>query len=151
MKLVSSDQLKSVALKITKPRIALLEILSESSKPLDVEAIQPLLRQKKIAADQATIYRILKTFFEKQIVHKVFIQEGKIHYELTDRPHHHHVVCTICGSIQDIEECGISTLEREIEKKTGFTVASHSFELFGTCSSCKHEKILRSSNRKSTR
>lgn len=137
MKNSTSEQLKSLDLKITEPRKALLEILSQSSKPLDAEDIKKGLKKKNISADQATIYRILKTFSEKNIVHKIALEEGKSHYELTDRPHHHHIVCTSCGTILDIEECGIESIEREIEKKTGFTVLSHSFELFGKCLKCK--------------
>lgn len=137
MKNSTSEQLKSLDLKITEPRKALLEILSQSSKPLDAEDIKKGLKKKNISADQATIYRILKTFSEKNIVHKIALEEGKTHYELTDRPHHHHIVCTSCGTILDIEECGIESIEREIEKKTGFTVLSHSFELFGKCLKCK--------------
>ncbi len=130
-------QLKSMNLKITDSRRALLKILSETIKPLDVEDMKILLNKADISADQATIYRILKAFSEKNIVRKVSLYEGKTHYELTDRPHHHHIVCTSCGTIQDIEECGMEKMEREIETKTGFTVQSHSFELFGICSSCK--------------
>lgn len=137
MKISTSEQLKSVELKITEPRKAVLEILTQSSKPIDVEDIKIFLGKNNISADQATIYRILKAFSEKNIVRKVSLYEGKTHYELTDRPHHHHIVCTSCGTIQDIEECGMEKMEREIETKTGFTVQSHSFELFGICSSCK--------------
>lgn len=137
MKNSTSEQLKSLDLKITEPRMALLEILSLSSKPLDAEDIKKGLKEKNISADQATIYRILKTFSEKNIVHKIALEEGKTHYELANRPHHHHVVCTSCGTILDIEECGMESVEREIERKTGFTVLSHSFELFGKCSKCK--------------
>lgn len=137
MKNSTAEQLKSLDLKITESRKALLEILSQSSKPVDAENIKKRLKEKNISADQATIYRILKTFSEKNIVHKIALEEGKTHYELTDRPHHHHIVCTSCGTILDIEECGIESIEREIEKKTGFTVLSHSFELFGKCLKCK--------------
>ena len=137
MKSSLSDQLKDISLKVTDQRKAILSIFSEISQPLDVEDIKLLLKKKNILADQATIYRILKTFSEKSIVRKISLHEGKTHYELADRPHHHHIVCISCGTILDIEECGIDSMEREIEKKTGFTIQSHSFELFGKCSKCK--------------
>lgn len=136
MKPTTSEQLKSVELKVTGQRKAILGILSASKKPLDAEEIKKTLHTKRIPVDQATIYRILKTFTDKEIVRKIILQEGKTHYELTDRPHHHHIVCLSCGNIQDIEECGMDVIEQEIAKKTGFTIQSHSFELFGICSGC---------------
>lgn len=144
-----NDLLKYADLKVTTQRKEVLEILTRLQKPLDVDELKSLLSQKNIRVDQATIYRILKTFADKQIVQKVALQEGKTHYELADRPHHHHVVCVRCGTIQDVEECGIEEIKKIIEKKTGFSIQTHAFELFGTCSSCNNETILRTANRKS--
>ncbi|CAN5177813.1 peroxide-responsive transcriptional repressor PerR [soil metagenome] len=136
----TSDQLKSAELKITEPRKAVLDILSNSINPLDADTIKQLLDKKNISADQATVYRILKTFTDKVIVKKVILHEGKTHYELADRPHHHHIVCVSCGKIQDVEECGMDEMDRDIEKNTGFLIQSHSFELFGLCPECKKTK-----------
>ncbi len=136
MKPTTADKLKILEMKVTQPRKAVLSVLSHSKAPVDVEGIKQSLEAKKIRVDQATIYRILKMFVDKGMVKKISLQEGKTHFELADRPHHHHVQCQSCGTIRDVEECEIHELERIVAKKTGFRIVSHSLELIGVCPSC---------------
>ncbi len=136
MKSTATDTLKTVEMKVTQPRKAVLAIMSHSKTPIDVGDIKQALESQKIQIDQATIYRILKMFVEKELVKKVALQEGKTHFELADRPHHHHVICQSCGTIRDVEECSIQNLEQVAEKTTGFSIQSHTLELYGICSSC---------------
>lgn len=129
--------LQTAKLKVTDARRRVLQIFLKAKKPLDVDQVLKELVKNDIIVDQATVYRIMKAFTEKEILHQISLEPGKSHYELSDRPHHHHILCTSCGLIRDIEGCVIDAMEAEAATKTGFVVRSHSFELFGVCSSCQ--------------
>lgn len=130
-------ELNEVELRATPARIALLQLLETSDKPLDVQSMIEFLEKKDIATDPATVFRIVNMFTEKGLVKPIQLHEGKFRYELKNKADHHHLVCEKCGDIQDISDCSIDALEIDIEKKKQFKVTSHSLEFFGVCESCQ--------------
>lgn len=130
-------ELNEVELRATPARLALMQLLEKTDKPLDVQSMIAFLEKQDIKADPATVFRIVNMFTEKGLVKQIQLHEGKFRYELADKADHHHLVCNKCGDIQDISDCNIESLEKEIEKKKHFKVTSHSLEFFGVCSTCQ--------------
>jgi len=130
-------ELNDVDLRATPARLALLNLLEDSDKPVDVQSMIDYLARKDIAADPATVFRIVNMFTEKGLTKQIQLQEGKFRYELASKADHHHLVCTRCGEIQDMSDCNIDVLENNIEKKKNFKVTSHSLEFFGVCANCQ--------------
>jgi Fe2+ or Zn2+ uptake regulation protein len=130
------EELRGVELKATPVRLEILKLLEESDKPLDVSSIKEFLNKKKIKTDPVTVFRVVNSFTEKGITKQISFNEGKFRYELATKADHHHLICKNCGSIEDISDCNISSLEKDIEKK-GFKVQSHSLEFFGECERCQ--------------
>lgn len=126
--------LQEKGLKTTSARIAVLDHLEKQKNPIDVLTIVESLNSQ---ADQATIYRILEVLTQKGIVNRLEFGEGKYRYEI-EKEHHHHLVCTNCGKIEDIEIDLSDDFDREVFKKKGFKVESHSLEFFGLCRSCQN-------------
>ncbi len=87
--------------------------------------------------DQVTLYRTLETFVKADIARSLSLRKDCAHYELSD-DHHHHVVCTECGTVKDFEGCDIEKITRAaLSQVKGFvTITKHSFELFGLCTRC---------------
>jgi len=131
------DELRDVDLKATPARIAVLKLLEKSETPLDVASIIDYLQKHEIDIDPATAFRIVNMFTEKGIITPIQFNEGKLRYELSSKAAHHHLVCEQCGKIEDISDCNIESLEKEIQKKKGFLVKRHSLEFFGLCSNCQ--------------
>lgn len=131
------DELNEVSLRATPARIALLKLLETSDKPVDVQTMIDYLANKELNTDPATVFRIVNMFTEKGLTKQIQLQEGKFRYELSDKEDHHHLVCTGCGDIQDISDCNINALEKEIARKKTFQVTSHSLEFFGVCAACQ--------------
>ena len=122
-------------LRITPARVAVLRILENSRIPLDISSIYKEVAKHHVDADQATIYRIVENFLEKNLITKLQFQEKKFFYEAI-RPEHHHAICDNCGKIEDISNCSIKRTEKRIEENKGFRVRRHSLEFFGTCIKC---------------
>jgi Fur family ferric uptake transcriptional regulator len=129
-------QLEEHSLRKTPARIELLQVFSAELRPLDVGEIRARLENRGVSVDQATVYRMLDSFLHHGIITRFEFQEGKFRYELTGEEHHH-LVCTSCGTIEDISDCNLSGLEKEIRLKKGFLVKRHSLEFFGLCRNCQ--------------
>lgn len=122
-------------LKITQARIALLELIEKEDKPLDAQFLIDTL-QMSSQVDKVTIFRILNVLTEHGILRRLEFGEGKARYELNTEDHHH-LICQNCGKIEDISDCDISTLEKEIRQKKHFLVKLHTLEFFGLCADCQ--------------
>lgn len=131
-----TDELRQQNLKVTPARLAVLRLLEQTNKPLDVAAIVTLLKKNHITADQATIFRIINAFTEKGLVKQLNLQEGKFRYELAERPHHHHLVCRQCGAVEDIV-INEAHFIKKIQTKSKFLIDGHHLEFFGRCTICQ--------------
>lgn len=129
------ELLKSKGLKATESRLALLEMLSKNHAPLSIKDIV-----KKIGkvADQATVYRMLESFKAAGLVRQIDLQQDFAFYELADTHDHHHIVCRICGRIEDFLGCDFKSLATKALKqsKKFSAIDQHSLEMFGTCDTC---------------
>lgn len=130
------EELRVVELKATPARLAVLKFLESSNSPVDVSAINMYLSNKKIPADPATVFRIINKFTDKGLTRPIQLHEGKFRYELANGTDHHHLICESCGSIEDMSDCNVDTLEKEIRNKKDFIVKNHSLEFFGVCHAC---------------
>ncbi len=130
-------ELREVSLKATPTRIAVLHLLERANKPVDVASIIDYLKQKGVRADPATVFRIVNLFTQKRLTRQIHLNEGKFRYEPFSKEDHHHLICNICGSIEDISDCSIDMLEKEIQKEKKFLVENHSLEFFGICRQCQ--------------
>ncbi len=124
-------------MRTTPARLAVLGFLNENPNPLSADVIFDHLMSEHDHADRATIYRILEIFFQKGIIKRLELGEGKYRYELAGRRDHHHLVCESCGKIEDVSDCNITELEDEIAQKKKFIVKRHALEFFGVCQSCQ--------------
>lgn len=131
------EELRGYSLRATPVRVAMLNLLENSQDPVDVGMILKFLSKKKIDADPATVFRSIQTFYEKGLLKRFHFMESAARYELASRPDHHHCICEKCGLIEDVSDCNIDILEREIERKKGFLVQRHSLEFFGLCRDCR--------------
>src|SRR5438045_526195 len=116
------DELKVLNLKVTPARLGVMRFLEDSSEPVDVSMVIEYLRRRDIDTDPATVFRIMNTFTDKGITHQVQFREGRFRYELSARGDHHHLICTNCGRIEDVEDNEMKKLEKEIEETKNFKV-----------------------------
>jgi len=91
------------------------------------------------ACDPVTVYRVLESFAQARLVRRCDFADGIARYErATGDAHHHHLVCTGCRHVEelDIKDCPTQKLERSARAR-GYTQVDHSLELFGLCPRCK--------------
>ena len=114
-----------------------MQFLESMEHPVDVQTIINYLEQKNIDTDPATIFRMMHDFLQKGITKQIQFQESKARYELSNKRHHHHLICTNCGKIEEVEGDFLKQTEEEIYKDKRFRVKDHSLEFFGLCANCQ--------------
>lgn len=133
---IQKELIRNKGLRLTSARIAVLNVLNEAKKPMDIPSILTQVSRRKVHADQATVYRIIENFTEKELITRYQFKKKKFYYE-AKREDHHHAICTECGKIEDVSKCNIVRLEKEIDKQNGFFVETHSLEFYGKCRDCR--------------
>ncbi len=135
------DFFKKHGIKHTKQRELIFEILKNSNKPLSAEEV--FLKSKEVddSISLSTIYRVLNTFIDKDIVVKLSIVEDNISmFELNRVDHGHHLLCIKCKKTVDIGHCPLGVYENSLEETTDFDIVGHKLEIYGYCPECKKKK-----------
>jgi Fur family ferric uptake transcriptional regulator len=127
--------LRDAGLKATNQRINVVQFFDSVKKPICVNDIENNINN----IDNATIYRIINILVNKGIIKIVHICGDSKFFELSALPHHHHIICKKCGIIEDVNDCNLMKVVRDIELKSkNFDkISEHTFELFGFCKKCK--------------
>jgi Fur family transcriptional regulator, ferric uptake regulator len=123
--------------KLTNQRLAVLSIIEISHDHLTPAAIYERVKLEYPTIGIVTVYRMLDVLLRLKLVCRVHSQ-GDCRSYLLRRPdgHHHHLVCSECGTVVDFTNCDIGTLARRISKKTGFQIQGHLLEFQGICHKC---------------
>lgn len=129
------ESLKRSHLRVTEPRLAILNALIEKHGPFTVDQIYQRVTQK--VCDLATVYRCLSSLEKNGIIRRCEFGDGSTRYELSThkKHHHHHVICRNCKKIEVLENCKLQELD-QFAKKKGFTEVTHLLEFFGLCNEC---------------
>ncbi|MDC1016288.1 ferric iron uptake transcriptional regulator [Candidatus Thioglobus sp.] len=134
---MDAEDLKSAGLKVTLPRLKILEVLESSpSHHLSAEDIYRVLIEQHEEVGVATIYRVLSQFEESGIVHKLNFENNQAVYELCGADHHDHLVCVKCNKIIEFQDDVIEKHQIQIADKHGFELTDHSLYLYGLCKDC---------------
>ena len=86
---------------------------------------------------RATVFRTMKLLLDLNIVCRVLLDDGTLHYRVSTGRHHHHLVCTDCGRVEDFSQCDVESLVRDLQKATQYEVQAHWLEVYGRCQSCR--------------
>ena len=134
--------LRKAGLKAALPRVRILEALEGSSdRHLSAEDVYKQMLQADEEVGLATIYRVLTQFEAAGMVIRHNFEGGRAVFELDDRAHHDHIVCTRCGAIQEFLDKTIEEHQTKIAKKYGFEISDHSLVIYGICKPCRVEGL----------
>lgn len=128
---MESQDLRKVGLKVTHPRMRILELL-EQAKPrhMTAEDIYRHLLDEGEEIGLATVYRVLTQFEAAGLVLKHNFEGGHALYELDRGGHHDHMVDIDTGKIIEFESVEIEKLQQEIAARHGYLLEEHSLVLY---------------------
>ncbi|MFN3844128.1 MAG: ferric iron uptake transcriptional regulator [Rehaibacterium terrae] len=128
---MESQDLRKAGLKVTHPRMRILEILENSSpRHKTAEDIYRELIEQGEDIGLATVYRVLTQFEAAGLVIKHNFEGGQAVYELDRGKHHDHMVCVETGKVIEFVSEEIERLQHQIAEKHGYVIEDHSLVLY---------------------
>jgi len=138
---VGNTNLKKAGLKVTLPRIRILQILESSGKRhMSAEDVYKMLLEIGEDVGLATVYRVLTQFEAAGLLDRHHFEEGHSVFEIHEGEHHDHILCIKCGRVDEFVDDMIEQRQQAIAEKTGYQLTNHSLYLYGICKKCQKEK-----------
>ena len=132
-------RLAQAGMRWTKGRRAVVDGLLDATAPRSVPDLQAMVGP---TVPLSSLYRIIADLLEARVLIKLEFAEGFARFELDEElaSHHHHLVCTACGDVADLElgdlELTLGGAVKHIRRRTGFRSTTHRLDFFGVCAAC---------------
>ena len=125
----------------TRPRQLIAERLIEladSGADFTVEDLWQELRQVEPRIGRATVYRAVEKLVNMGLLARIEFADGTHHYRVCGgNEHHHHLTCTQCHHVVDIDICLPADQFVAIGKQADFVIEGHALTVFGRCKNCR--------------
>ena len=141
----SPNDLKTIGLKATLPRLRILELFEKSAvRHLSAEDVYKLMLKEGTDTGLATVYRVLTQFEQAGLLIRHHFETGKAVFELNQGGHHDHLVCLQCGRVEEFYDADIEKRQNQVAKQRGFQLRGHSLALYADCvkADCPYRKAL---------
>ncbi|TBO31310.1 ferric iron uptake transcriptional regulator [Aquabacterium lacunae] len=130
-----AEELKNSGLKATLPRIKILEVFQQANqRHMTAEDVYKVLLGEGSDIGLATVYRVLMQFEQAGILSRNHFEAGKAVFELNEGKHHDHLVCVVCGKVEEFYDAEIEARQQAIAKERGYTLQDHALSLYVVCS-----------------
>jgi len=129
----------------THQRQVLYEVMQTMPGHPSPEEVYARVKKRVPAISLATVYKNIHLFVERGVLKQLSMHHGSIRVELNGH-HHHHMVCSHCKAIADIEEKDLGILPAVQELPGGFQVERYSIDVIGICAACQKAKRTQGSS-----
>lgn len=129
------QDLRNTGLKVTQPRLKILEIFQRGPlRHMTAEDVyRELLSDSSRDIGLATVYRVLTQFEQAGILSRTHFESGKAIFEINEGKHHDHLLCLDCGRVEEFVDPEIERRQNKIAEERGFVLQEHSLALYATC------------------
>lgn len=135
---VENQELRNAGLKVTLPRVKILEILERSDlRHMSAEDMYKALLDSGEDIGLATVYRVMTQFETAGLVTRHHFEGGHSVFELNQGNHHDHIVCVKCGRVDEFVDSEIEIRQKQIAITKGYEITDHSLYLYGICGNCR--------------
>lgn len=130
-------RLRDAGIKATFPRLKILDIFyQQANQHMSAADVYRSLISDHSSIGLATVYRVITQLEDAGLLKRTQLDAHTTVFELNDKGHHDHMVCTHCGQILESSDPAMAQLVRKIAKRSGFALDSYSLVLYGGCG-CK--------------
>jgi Fur family ferric uptake transcriptional regulator len=132
-----SELLVSRGVRVTPRRLEVLDELARERDDVTAQELWHRLRERDSQTGLATVYRTLALLADTGVVDTMSHHGSELCYRLCTDSHHHHLVCSSCHRVVEVEQCGLGSWLDTVTKEHGFVATDHRVEITGLCSACR--------------
>jgi Fe2+ or Zn2+ uptake regulation protein len=122
--------------RLTTARRAIVTALVTANSHVTADELASTVQSEHPEVHLTTVYRVLDTLEQLEVVDHVHLGHGRAVYHLTDETHQH-LVCEICGTVVEVPDDVFADLASTLDATYGFAIRPHHFAVLGRCSACK--------------
>ena len=122
--------------RLTPQRVMIVSAIENSDGHISAEEIYAQVAAKYPQVNVSTVYRTLELLKQLGLVTETDFGEGRVRYHPAGKGHHHHLVCTGCGTVIDLDESLLSSLEGRLLKEYKFSADLKHLAIRGRCARC---------------
>lgn len=129
--LEENQELRKAGLKVTLPRVKILQILESSEDHhMSAEDVYKALMEAGDDVGLATVYRVLTQFENAGLVERHNFDGGYSVFEIARGDHHDHMVCVDTNEVIEFHNEKIESLQHQIAEEHGYELVDHSLVLY---------------------
>lgn len=128
--------LREAGLRATRQRLTVLDALRGRDDAVTAQDLHMELRQAGSPIGLTTVYRTLTALADADLL-DVFTRDGEQAFRLCGTTHHHHLVCEMCGTVEEITADEVERWVSEVAARRGYEVTGHRADVFGVCADCQ--------------
>ena len=137
--LAAADRLTAAGERVTRQRILVANALAAGRRQLTAEQLFRTLRRQVPGIGRATVFRTLETLVEAGVARRLEL-DGHVYAYVACLPaHHHHLACTRCGRVEEIDEAYITPIAERLAGDLGFEIDDARLDFYGRCAACRAE------------
>jgi Fur family ferric uptake transcriptional regulator len=130
--------LASAGIRVTRQRLEVLEELAREPDDVTAQELWSRLRDRRgSSVGLATVYRTLALLHERGAIDALSHHGGELCYRLCGEAHHHHLVCSKCHHVVEVDQCGLDDWLGTVAARHGFVATGHEIEITGLCAGCR--------------
>lgn len=135
----AADRLTAAGERVTRQRLLVANALAASGRRLTAEQLYRSLRRREPAIGRATVFRTLETLVEAGVARRLEL-DGHVYAYVACLPaHHHHIACTRCGRVEEIDEAYVAPIAERLATEMGFEIDDARLDFYGRCATCRSE------------
>jgi Fur family ferric uptake transcriptional regulator len=133
----AADRLTAAGERVTRQRLLVANELAASGRRLTAEQLFRNLRRREPAIGRATVFRTLETLVDAGVARRLEL-DGHVYAYVACLPaHHHHIACTSCGLVEEIDEAYVAPIAERLSREMGFEIDDARLDFYGRCASCR--------------
>lgn len=133
----AADRLTAAGERVTRQRLLIANALAADGRQLTAEQLYRGLRRQAPGIGRATVFRTLETLVDAGVARRLEL-DGHVYAYVACLPeHHHHLACTSCGRVEEIDEAYIAPIARRLAADLGFEIDDARLDFYGRCAACR--------------
>jgi Fur family ferric uptake transcriptional regulator len=142
--LAAGDRLAAVGERVTRQRLLVANALAADGRQLTADQLYRRLRRQEPSIGRATVFRTLETLVDAGVARRLEL-DGHVYAYVACLPaHHHHLACTRCGRVEEIDEAYIQPIAERLAREMGFEIDDARLDFYGRCATCRAEEKVAS-------
>jgi Fe2+ or Zn2+ uptake regulation protein len=133
----TARRLRRAGQRVTTQRLAVAAALAASPRQVTAQELWERMRPRHRHLGRATVFRTLEALSEAGLARRLERPGHVYAYVACRPPHHHHLACRVCGTVQEVGEELVADLSRRARRDLGFEIEDARLDFYGICRDCQ--------------